>query len=41
MICLEQDTVYAFRICGHLSICENCSKKTDSDKLNKCVICKF
>ena len=37
MICLENDSVYAFRNCGHLFICEKCFKNTDSDKLTKCI----
>ena len=39
-ICLENDSVYAFGKCGHLSICESCYKNTDSDKLTKCIFCK-
>ena len=40
IICLENDSVYAFRNCGNLSVCQSCYKNTDSDKLKKCVICK-
>ena len=24
VICLENDSIYAFRNCGHLTICESC-----------------
>ena len=37
---LENDSIFAFRNFGHLSICESCYKNTDSDNLKKCVICK-
>ena len=36
-VCLEDDAIYAFRNCGHLSVCENCYKNTN---ITKCVICK-
>ena len=31
IICLENDSIYAFRNCGHVSICESCYK-------NKCYL---
>ena len=33
--CLENDSIFAFRNCGHLSVCESCYKNTDSDNLKK------
>ena len=36
VICLENDSVYAFRNCGHLCLCENCF---DSN-ITKCVVCR-
>ena len=40
VICLENGSIFAFRNCGHLCLCESCFKSTDSDKLKKCIICK-
>ena len=38
--CLERDSIYAFRQCGHQFVCEQCyQNKGDIDKL-KCVICR-
>ena len=40
VICLERDSIYAFRQCGHQCICEQCyQKKGDIDKL-KCIVCR-
>ena len=36
VICLENNSVYAFRNCGHMCLCENCF---DSN-LTKCVVCR-
>ena len=36
VICLENDSVYAFRNCGHLCLCENCF----DSKITKCVVCR-
>ena len=40
VICCERDSVYAFRLCGHQCICEQCYQdKSDIDIL-KCVVCR-
>ena len=40
VICLEKDSDYAFRQCGHQCICEQCyQNKSDIDIL-KCVVCR-
>ena len=40
VICLERDSIYAFRQCGHQCICEQCyQNKSDIDIL-KCVVCR-
>ena len=40
VICLERDSFYAFRQCGHQCICEQCYQiKGDIDIL-KCVVCR-
>ena len=40
VICLERDSDYAFRQCGHQCICEQCyQNKGDIDFL-KCVVCR-
>ena len=36
VICLENDSVYAFRNCRHLCLCENCF----DSKITKCVVCR-
>ena len=41
VICLERDSDYAFRLCGHQCICEQCyQNKRDIDIL-KCVVCRM
>ena len=37
VICLENDSIYAFRNCGHLCLCENCF----DSKITKCVVCRI
>ena len=37
VICLENDSIYAFRNCGHLWLCENCF----DSKITKCVVCRI
>ena len=38
VICLERDSIYAFRQCGHLCICEQCyQNKGDIDRLKCCL----
>ena len=40
VICLEKDSVHAFRQCSHQCICEQCyQNKGDIDML-KCVVCR-
>ena len=40
VICLEKDSIYAFRQCRHQCICEQCyQNKGDIDML-KCVVCR-
>ena len=36
VLCSEKDTIYAFRKCGYLCLCENCF---DSNITN-CVVCR-
>ena len=36
VICLDNDSIYAFRNCGHLCLCENCF----DPKITKCVVCR-
>ena len=37
VLCLENISIFAFRNCGHLCLCEHCYKNTN---ITKCVICK-
>ena len=40
VICLDRDSIYAFRECGHQCICQQCyDNKGDIDIL-KCVVCR-
>ena len=36
VICLEKDSIYAFRQCGHLCLCEMCY----NSEITKCVVCR-
>ena len=36
VICLDKDSIYAFRNCGHLCLCENCF----NSKIAKCIVCR-
>ena len=40
VICYERDSVYAFRQCGHLCICEQCYQNKGSIDILKCVVCR-
>ena len=40
VICYERESVYAFRQCGHLCICENCYQKKGDIDILKCVVCR-
>ena len=40
VVCLERDSIYAFRQCGHQYVCQDCyDNKGDIDIL-KCIICR-
>ena len=36
VICIENDSIYAFRQCGHLCLCEVCY----NSEITKCVVCR-
>ena len=36
VICLDKDSVYAFRNCGHLCLCENCF----DSRITKYIVCR-
>ena len=40
VICYEKDSVYAFRRCGHLCICEQCYQNKGDIYILKCVVCR-
>ena len=40
VICLERDSVYAFRQCGHQCICEQCYQNKGDIDILKCVVCR-
>ena len=40
VICLERDSVYEFRQCGHQCICEQCYQKRGVIDMLKCVVCR-
>ena len=40
VICLERNSVYAFRQCGHQCICEQCYQNKGDIDILKCVICR-
>ena len=40
VICLERDSIYAFRQCGHQSICEHCYQNKGDIDIFKCVVCR-
>ena len=40
VICLERDSIYAFRQCGHQCFCEQCHQNKDEIDILKCVICR-
>ena len=39
VICLERESVYAFRQCGHQCICEQCYQNKGDIDILKCVVC--
>ena len=40
VICFERDSVYAFRLCGHQCICENCYQNKGDIDILKCDVCR-
>ena len=40
VICLERDSIYAFRQCGHQCICEQCYQNKGDIDILKCVVCR-
>ena len=40
VICLERDSDYAFRQCGHQCICEQCYQNKGGIDILKCVVCR-
>ena len=40
VFCLERDSVYAFRQCGHQCICEQCYENKGNIDILKCVVCR-
>ena len=41
VICIERDSVYAFRQCGHQCICEQFYQNKDDINMLKCVVCRI
>ena len=40
VICLERDSVYAFRQCGQQCKCEQCYRNNGDIDMLKCVVCR-
>ena len=40
VICLERNSIYAFRQCGHQCICEQCYQNKGDVDILKCVVCR-
>ena len=40
VICLERDSIYAFRQCGHPCVCEQCFQNKGDIDILKCVVCR-
>ena len=40
VICLERDSIYTFRQCGHQCICEQCYQNKGDIDILKCVVCR-
>ena len=40
VICLERDSEYIFKQCGHQCICEECYQNKDDIDILKCVVCR-
>ena len=40
VICLERDSIYAFRQCGHQCICDQCYENKGDIDILTCVVCR-
>ena len=40
VICLERDSIYAFRQCGHQCSCQDCYENKGDIDIKKCVVCR-
>ena len=40
VICLEKESIYAFRQCGHQCICRDCYENKGYIDILKCVVCR-
>ena len=40
VICLERDSAYAFRQCGHQCIYDQCYQNIGDNDMLKCVVCR-
>ena len=40
VICLERNSDYLFKQCGHQCICEECYQNKSDIDIFKCVVCK-
>ena len=40
VICLDRDSIYAFRECGHQCICQQCYENKGDINILKCVLCR-
>ena len=40
VICLERDSIYALRQCGHQCICWQCYQNKGDTDILKCVVCR-
>ena len=40
VICLERDSDYIFKKCGHQCICEGCYHNKGNTNILKCVVCR-
>ena len=40
VICLERDSIYAFRECGHQCICQQCYENKGDIDILKCIVCR-
>ena len=40
VICLERDSDYIFKQCGHQRVCEECYENKGNIDITKCVVCR-